>query len=190
MNTKSRIRIVSLALFITVFVVWIVFYIIISDYIGKTTQKQMTLAAGQIIERLGGEFTQVERLSYSLKQNADVTALMRETDPVKFFSLAGKIDGLAELKAYNLDFIDSIVIYGADRNYYRLTGRLGNNACMRLAGTVFKLDMPKHLSVVLENKRYIGYTDEIELGYEGQTGAVVILIEEEKVLEIIRAYAH
>jgi sensor histidine kinase YesM len=150
----------------------------------------MTQAAEQIIERLGGEFSGVERLAHSLKQNVNVNALMREQDTHGFFTLAGEIDGLLDTKAFNLDFIDSIVLFGADRqaaaahNYYRLTGRLSNKECQRLANMVYALDMPSHLSVELEGKRYIGYADALT----EQPGAVVILIEEEKILELLRAY--
>jgi sensor histidine kinase YesM len=147
----------------------------------------MTFAAQQIIERLGGEFSQVERLSYGLKQNDDVKTLMSEGDPGNFYVIAGKVEDTLGAGAFNQDFIDSIVLYGADRNYYRLTGKLGNKSCTRLANTVFSLDMPSHLSIELEGKKYIGYADEIVLG-GGKTGAVVILMEDEKILEILRAY--
>jgi len=148
----------------------------------------MEQAAGQIIERLGGEFSQVERLSHSLKQNADVNALMREQDPHDFFALAGEIDGLLDTKAFNLEFIDSIVLFGTGGNYYRLMGRLGNKDCLRLSNAVYSLDMPSHLSATLDGKKYIGYADALTLDVTGQSGMVVVLIEEEKILELLRTY--
>jgi len=113
---------------------------------------------------------------------------MSEQDPRDFFALAGKIDNLLYEKAFDLEYIDSIVLFGAQRNYYRLLGRLGNKECQRLANAVYTLQMPSHLSVELEGKKYIGYADALMLAGAGQTGAVVILIEEEKILELLRAY--
>ncbi|HCC36054.1 MAG TPA: hypothetical protein DEQ02_10710 [Ruminococcaceae bacterium] len=66
MDTKTRIKYISLTLFVTVFSVWVLFYLIISQTIADSTQKQIALASGQIIERLGGKFADVERLSYCL----------------------------------------------------------------------------------------------------------------------------
>jgi sensor histidine kinase YesM len=186
-DTKTEIRIVSFMLLFAVLAVWVLFYFIISNYIADNTKKQMTFAAEQIIERLSGEFSQTERLSYGLTQNADVIAFWGERDSDKMFSRIGGINKLFGAGTSGADFVDSIVLFGADRSYHRLAGILGNKECTRLADAVFALDMPSHLSVELNRKNYIGYADEIRLT-NGQTGAVVVLIEEEKILEAINAY--
>jgi len=57
---------------------------------------------------------------------------------------------------------------------------------MRVANILNTVDMPGHFTVELENRHYIGYVDAIGSGIE--YGAVVILIEEERVLELLRTY--
>jgi sensor histidine kinase YesM len=188
-NTKRKVRIMSFTLFLTVLAVWSFFYLIISDYIAQNTRNQMTFAAEQIIERLGSEFSQIERLSYSLKQNTDVMALARETDPDAFVAFTGSIDSVLNAKTLNHDFIDSIIIFGTDRNnFYRLSGRLGNRSCARITSALSALEMPSHLSLELEGRKYIGYADEIKTDENGSTGAVVVLVEAEKILELLRAF--
>ena len=188
LDKKKRVWLISLIFFITVFAVWGLFYFIISNYISDRTNRQMTQAAGQVIERLGGEFSQIERLTNSLKQNSDINALLNEQDPHEFFAFAGELDGLLDATAFNPDFIDSIILIGKNQNYYRLSGRLGNKACMRLANTIYSLDMPSHLSIELENRRYIGYTDTVTPDGIELSGAIVILVEEERILDLLRAY--
>ena len=181
MDTKSRVRVISLTLFFSVFTVWAVFYIIISSYITDSAEKQAALAADHIIGQLGGEFAEAERLTYRLKQDAGVQALARERDRRGFFSLVGSLT--AEVETQGSGFINSVVLLGADKHNYRLSGTLGNIACEVLNGAVSALDLPGHLSVELDGVKYIGYADEII-----PDGAVVVLIEEEKILEVIRAY--
>ena len=182
MNTKATLRVISLVLFVTVFGVWIFFYFIISGYIEDNTRQQITLAAGQIIERLGDEFSEAEGLTYSLKQSETIQALMREQDRRRFFFLVGVTDSLYTGE-YDTSFINSIVLYGVYNHAYRLAGTLGNKACSLLYDAVSALELPSHLSIELDGKKYIGYADEIS-----DIGSVVVLIEEEKILEVLRAY--
>jgi len=188
LNAKTRVRLISLIFITAVFAVWGLFYFIISGYISDRTNRQMAQAAGQIIERFGGEFSQIERLTHSLTQNADVAALVKEQGSHEFFMLAGEIDSMPEAMIISPDFIDSVVLFGTDNNFYRLIGRLGNRACMRLASVISDMSMPSHLSVELENRRYIGYVDAVISPENEQTGAVVVLVEEERVLELLQTY--
>ena len=185
-DTKTKIRLLSLIFALTLFAVWVLFYFIISAYIQENTGRQMEQAARQIIERLGMELSQVERLARSLRQNADINALMREQDSYNFFTLAGKAVSLIDEEIYNLEFIDSIILFGSGNNFYRLSGRLGNRSCMRLLNAVNNLNTPCHLSIELDNKRFIGYADSLNDTKHG--GAIVILTEEEKILGMLRSY--
>jgi len=187
-DTKKRVQIISLIFITALLVVWGLFYFLISNYLSDRTNRQIVQAANQIIERFGGEFSQIERLTHSLSQNADVRILMQEQNPHVFFRLAGEIGNKLDTKIINSDFIDNIILFGADNNFYRLYGRLGNRSCMRVANILNTVDMPGHFSVELENRHYIGYVDAIGPGTGIEYGAVVILIEEERVLELLRTY--
>jgi len=188
LDSKKRVRIISLIFIAAIFVVWGLFYFVISGYISNRTSNQMEQAANQIIERFGGELSQIERLTSSLVQNSDVHALVQEKDMSKFYTQAATLDGLLDTTAINPDLIDSIILFSEDRSYYRLVGRLGNRSCMRLANMVSSMDMPSHLSVDLENRRYIGFADAIKPIGSETAGFAVILIEEERVLELLGTY--
>jgi sensor histidine kinase YesM len=183
MDAKARIRFTSIALFITMFAVWAVSFVVISGYITDSAEKQVSLAADQIIERLSEDFFAAERLSYRLKQNAEIQALVREQDVREFFSLAGNVDALSTGEDNTHGFVGGIVLFGTDGICYRLSGTLGNKACSILYEELAPLTMPSHIAIELDGKHYIGYADEIPDG-----GVVAVLTEEEKILEIIRAY--
>ena len=188
MDTKARIKYISLLLFITVFSVWVLFYFIISQTISDSTQKQIALASGQIVEQLGDEFAEVERLSYHLTQDENVKTLMREQDSRAFYTIAANAGTMLDAEGYNADFINSVVLYGADGHAHRLAGTLGNKACAMLYSAVSLAELPRHLDIELDGEKYIGYADRIMLGGTGAAGAVVVLIEEEKILEVMSTY--
>lgn len=183
MDTKSRIRLISLILFLAMLAVWVVFYFVISSYITDNTEKQMTLAADQIIERLATEFSLAKRLSYSLAQSIDVKSLVSEQNPDKLYPLIEKVEDKLGTEIVTADFMEHIILFGNGGAFYRLAGKLGNKSCLRLSDRLTSIRLPGHLAVDLEGKKYIGYADAVS-----PNGAVVVLIEEEKILEILRSY--
>ncbi len=185
MDMKRRIRVISLMLIAVFAVVWAVFYAVISRYISDSVGAQTTQAANQVIERLGSEFSQAERLSYSLTRSADVAVLLGEADPGQAHAYCEKIALSIGESPYNPYFVENIVLFGG-ASYYRLIGELGNKSCSRLAAVLSSVSLPSHLSVELEGVNYIGYIERIAL--PGTGGAVATLIEEEKLLEIMSAY--
>ncbi len=183
MDTKSRVRAISLTLFFSIFTLWVVFYIIISASITDSAEKQVALAADQIMERLSAEFYAAERLSYSLKRDPDIQTLAHERDAWEFFLLAENMDMLPDSEDNTPGFVGGVVLFGGDGLYYRLNGILGNRACSLLYEELSPLTLPSHLAIELDGKKYLGYADEVP-----PSGTIVILTEEEKVLEILRAY--
>ncbi|MDR2931961.1 MAG: histidine kinase [Oscillospiraceae bacterium] len=188
MNTKAKIRAISIILFAAVAAVWAVFYAIISNYIADATESQISLAAEQVIERLGGEFSQAESLSYSLVNSADVRTLAMQRNDRLFYSLAEKLSMSPSGSAYSSDFVEDILLRCGDDGYYRIAGKLGNKSCALLNDLIPTLSLPTYLNVELEGVKYIGYADKLA-GYDtGRAGAVVTLIEEEKILEVMQSY--
>ncbi len=185
MGTKRKIRIISLMLFAAFAAVWAAFYAVISQYIVDGTRAQIAQAAYQVIERLGSEFSQAERLSNSLTRSEDVIALLSEDSPDAAHALCERISRSIGESAYNPYFVENIVLFSG-ASYYRLIGELGNKSCSRLAAELFATSLPSNLSVELNGVTYIGYADRIVRS--GAPGAVAMLIEEEKLLEIMSAY--
>ena len=186
MGAKGRIRLLSLVLFVAIAIVWALFYAIISGQIADNATSQMMQVAGQIIERLGSEFLRAENMLGRLTRDADVMELAAGRAPELVFPLAVKIEDELDTSSGSPDFIENIIVYAPDSHYHRLTGSLGNKACARLGKILADETLPRHLAVALEGESYIGYADHIQLG--DNNGIVAILIEEENVLELIRAY--
>ena len=188
MDTKGWIRLASIMLFFVMFAVWILFYFVTSNHIAESTEQQMELAAMQLIERLGSEFSQAERLLYNLKRNEDVRAIILADEPEAFLPLMRSISSSLGVVSINQDILEHIIIFANDQRFFRLAGNLGNKSSSRLFDVISSTNMPNHLAVNLDGRNYIGYADEIQLDSGGKTGAAVILIEEEKILEILNAY--
>ncbi len=186
-NTKDRIWVISFVLFAIILAIWIIFYFIISSHIAGNTKSQMTLAANQIIERLGGEFSQAESVAYGLARNENVKELVTQEDISLFYPLAEKITNSIHTSMINSGFAENIIIYNGDNKYYRLLGKISNKSCSHLASIISTAQLPSHLGVELEGHKYIGYVDSIPIDSD-KAGAAVILAEEEKILEIMRAY--
>ncbi|MCL2060736.1 MAG: hypothetical protein FWH01_17055, partial [Oscillospiraceae bacterium] len=190
MDTRSRVRAMPVLLFTTVLAVWTVFYLNISGYITSSAKTQMALAADYFIDRFGEELSQIERISRNLTGDEDVRALVAELDSGNYHPLTDRIKAAAGWSVDNFGFIENVIIYGAGANYYRLTGQIGNKSCTRLAGMVAALTLPSHLNAELEGRKYIGYADKIHVGGTLESGMIVILIEEERILEILRSFDH
>ncbi len=99
----------------------VVLFYHIRAYRGQYEAK-IALAADQIIERLVGEFSEAERLSYSLKHNEEVKDLVREQDHRAFYSLVRTMEAPTDSGLENHDFINSVVLFGADHHSCRLVG--------------------------------------------------------------------
>lgn len=170
-------------LFVMAAAIWLVFYTVISGYIADITNEQITLAADQFIERLGNEFSHIERLSYSLVNSSDVRGLAAGPNPCRNYALGESIAISLGTNAHNADFVENVILCG-DTEYYRLAGKLGNKSCALLTGLIPTLSLPSHLRVELEGVSYIGYADVIV----DNAGYIVTLIEEEKILEAMHTY--
>lgn len=188
MDIKFRIRVISLVLFLSVIGVWAVFYFIMSSYIAVSTEKQISIASNQIIEKFGGEFALAERLSRSLAGDADVKDLIAQRAANDKYPLAEKVWGAFSEQMQSSGFIEHAIIFGSGSYYIRMMGKLGNKSCLRLSRVVSSLSLPGHLVVDLESGKYIGYANAITTETAGVTGAAVILIEEEKILEVLHTY--
>ena len=187
-DTKQRIKITSLLLFFSVLAIWALFYFIISDYIAENTKKQTALASNKIIESLGGEFSRAERILYNLTQNEDAKKLLFESSPGENIQVARSVAGSLGASLYSPDLFEHIILFQSDSVYYRLSGKLGNKLCSMLYNAAALTELPNHIAIELDGKKYIGYADNIFPSGGERHGIAVILITEEQILEILQTY--
>jgi sensor histidine kinase YesM len=188
MDAKARVRTMTLTFTVALFAVLTLCFIAVSAYITDSTNRETTRIAEQIIERIGWELSQTEKLLDLLVSDERIQRLSAATEPETFKAAAAQAGGVLDTNVFNPSFVESVLIIGTDGHYCRLSGRLDNTSCFRLSGLVAELALPTHLSVTLDEWKYIGYAEKIPFGGAAQAGAAVILIEEQRILEIMHGY--
>ncbi len=191
---KSSVGLLFASLFGVIILVWALFYLSISQNIYDNTQKHLDTTAQQIVYDLGAEFDNLERVSYTLSRLEDVKRFATTDSIEDRFALAQRISDFLYSSSYNPSFTGNVIIYGEDASFYRFAGKLSNTSCSYLGNLLGKTPLPDHISTQLEGEKYIGYGIGIpSSGNDGdnneQVGAIVMLIEEEKLHELFYNYA-
>ena len=178
-----------LLLSMLVIIVWIVFYFIMSRQIYSDAKERVEFTAEQIVNNLSAELANMERVSFLLSRDEDVTAFVSETDASIYFALADNIAAQLEVSRYNPAFVGHVLLYNESGEVYRFSGKLSNVSCSRVNHLTSRMELPEHLVTQLDNTNYIGYASAIYDDYGQQTGTLAMLIEEERILELIAGYA-
>lgn len=177
------------ALFLVVLLVWAVFYLIVSRQIYAQAETRIDLAANQVMDQLGAELAELEQVSHMLSGSPALLQFAQETDTSAYYLLADRVGGLIENTRINTEFVDHIIVFGANGAFFRFSGRLSNTSCTRIGHLAGRMAAPDHLAVRLGYQNYIGYVSLITDGAGSRRGALVMLVEEEKLLELIRQSA-
>ncbi|MDL2232478.1 histidine kinase [Ruminococcaceae bacterium OttesenSCG-928-L11] len=176
-------------LFILVLLVWALFYTIISRQIRADAESRAQLVAGQIVDSLGAKLAELEQVSILLSGNDSVVRFTQETDPAAYYRLADEVNHVISTSRADQNFIGNMIVYGTDGSFYRFSGTLSNTSCTRVGYLAGLSDQSQHLTLRLEYRNYIGYASTIADSSGNRTGTLVMLVEEERILELIRELA-
>lgn len=188
MNIKKKYYIWSILLIAVVFLVWGLFYNYISNLIQKNTQTQLDSAANQIMKDLGGEFYNMEQITFTLSQNETVRSFVSQKNIKEYFFQAGTINEMLLGTISNQSLIGSVITFNKDGAFYRFRGVQGNTACERIYYLMKDKDSPEHLLVKSNGTKLIGYGSGIYDKMENKIGSIVVLLDEEAILSRLTAY--
>lgn len=184
----------NIAVLLTVFcglilIVWALVYLLISNRIYSDARDKVELTAGQLLDNLSGELMDMEQLSFSLSHHSDVIRFATETELSEYYALADQVAALLDSSRYDPAFAGHVMIYNKRDEVYRFAGSLSNTSCSRVSHVVEGMSLPGHLVIRQDGNKLIGYANGIYSDDGERVGALVMLIEEERILELIQTAA-
>lgn len=162
---------------------WFLFYAVINRIIIQQITRSMEHVSEQIISELEKSFLNLEEVSFAIKHDEDIKAVLKQDDHVKIVEYAGKAEEKMEHLAQNNVFVDNLIIYNVAGDFYRFAGNLDNTSVKYVMQSVERNGLKSQIRIKVEAKNYIGYVSDIYDGTE-KIGAVVILTEEAEVYRL------
>ncbi len=186
-NLKSSINSLFVFLFIIVSIIWILYYLVISDIFRSNTESRLEVTSSQIIDNFENEFVKMVRFSYNFANSELSKDYVSQTNPVKQYESAQNLSQLLLDGNYNPDFVSNLVIYNANGDFFRLAGTLSNASINKANYFTNNLKLPSHFSIDLEGSKYIGFA--VDIPSDNINGKLVIFTDTQKILDIIDSLA-
>ncbi len=188
-SLKNEFILLFIVLFIIILSVWVVFFAFMFHYIYEGTERQMTATAGQIVNDLGKEFANLERVCYTLSTQAETASFVLTGDIKERLALAGNIDKMLQSGNYSSDLAAHVIVISNKGWYYRFSGKLSNTSAGRLSILADSMSLPTNIALELENTRYIGYATGIYDESGVKSGTLMMFTEEAGLLDKLYMYS-
>ncbi|MCR5332266.1 MAG: histidine kinase [Lachnospiraceae bacterium] len=162
---------------------WFLFYAVINRVIMQRVMQSMEHVSRQIISEMEKSFLNLEEVSFAIKHDEDVKAVLKQNDHSKLVEYAGKAEArIGQLVQDNV-FVNNLIVYNVTGDFYRFAGNLDNTSVKYVIQSVERGGLKSQIRIKVEARNYIGYVSDIYDGNE-RKGAVVILTEEEEVYRL------
>lgn len=186
-NLKNKFYALMLILFVIIFVVWILFFILINNYITKSTQSHLDNTAAQIMNDLDKEFTHVEQLVFTLRQSPTVKSFVADEDIASFYQKSAAVDELLLNSNSDQAFVNSVICYTKEGYFYRFLTPIGNTASTRVYDILLQKDYPNYIVLKSETENLIGYGSKI---YDNSKfiGLIAVLINSDALASQLYTY--
>lgn len=188
-SLRSEFSLLFIILFATILSVWVVFFVFMSSHIYENTESQMTATAGQIVDDLGKEFANLERVCYALSTQRETVSFVQTEDMEERLAFAGDIDKILQSGNYASNLAAHVIAISQRGWYYRFAGKLSNASAERLSILADGMNLPANIAIELENTRYIGYATGIYDGSGTQSGTLMMFTEEAGLLDKLYMYS-
>lgn len=175
-------------LFVMIFAIMFLFSVTIASYLRGITKENLETVSAHIISELTTEFAQIERAAFSLEHNAVVNNFVTEPDIKRYYLLAAEVEQQLLASKINANFVDNVIVFNQDGDFYRFTGTISNHSCKRAYHILSQRELPSHVSIRLDERSYIGYVSSVMDAKEQTVGMVLMLIDEDKILSTFRKY--
>ncbi|WP_409968710.1 histidine kinase [Bengtsoniella intestinalis] len=184
---KRNLMLLFVAFLVSLFVIWGIFYLVVSRFIYDQTESTLNTSIIQITDQLSAEFTQLEQLCYTLQDNATLQAFFTTDDTMARIVLAGDLE--AELQnQYNASFVSDVIAMDVDGDFYRLTGSFSNPSAQLLSRQLETLSLPSHITVSTQGELRLGYVVGIYDDAGSMLGYFLMLTSREKLYTLVQSY--
>ncbi len=186
-NLKTRFRSVLLTLGAAVLMLWSFFYLLTSRNIEERNRAMMGQVSSQVMSVLEKELLRLEYTAFALSESEQVKGFVREETVFAYHQQSHDVSEFLNTLLEPSSIVGNILIYNKDNIYSRFAGTLGNTAAARIGYHLTPQSLPQHLYLELEGSYYVGYARGIYEDNE-QTGVIVLLIEELRLLTLFNQY--
>lgn len=186
-NLKTRFRSVLLVLGVSVLLLWSFFYQLTSRNLEERNSAMMLQVSSQVMSVLEKELLRLEYTAFALSQSEQVKEFVREENAFSYHQKSEAVSTFLHTLLEPSSFVGNILIYNKNNVYSRFVGTLGNTAAARIGYNLTPQALPQHLYLELEGFYYVGYASGVYEGNE-QTGIIVLLIEETRLLTLFNQY--
>ena len=159
---------------------WFLFYAVMNRIIMRQVTYSMEHVSQQIISEMEKSFLNLEEVSFAIKHDEGVKEILRQADHSKVVEYAGKVEAKIEQLVQDDMFVDNLIVYNADGDFYRFAGNLDNTSVKYVIQSVERGGLKSQIRIKVEAKNYIGYVSDI-YDVNKRIGAVVILTEEAEI---------
>ncbi len=181
-SIKKRILFTTLLLGISVFVVWLFFYVQSVSNIKQMNKGHLDHISGLIVTQLEEELFQMERLALTLSGNSAVVELVKETSAPEFHTKTASVDTLLKTLTDSGGFPYKMILYDYRGNYANFLENFAPETVIQLYDMYSSKVLPRYTAVTLEGTSYIGYGASIT--QDGEQIGTLLLLREEKYLYI------
>ena len=187
-SLKRSLALLFTLLFLAVLAIWAFFYALVYRNIYNNAKAQLNHTANQIIDDLGREFSNLEKVCYTLSHLLELQEFTLAQEVPQRLELAQSVTQFLNSSSFNPSFADHVVATDQSGRFYRFSGKLSNASCQRFVTIANELHMPQHLVVQLDGKKYIGYGSAIGGGQGRDIGIVSIFMEEGRLIDLLNTY--
>jgi signal transduction histidine kinase len=180
--TAKMVRTAILAFF-AMGMIWIGLYLYTNNFLNRYVESNLQLVSENIISGLEESFLQMERMTFALDSNEDVTAFLREELPLELADSAGKITADVMLFQKYDELMEHVIIANPGGGYYRFSGNLDNTSVKKLLRITENIEAALSFTTTLEDSEYIGYAAPLHDGITN-AGKVIILTSQAAILKL------
>ena len=159
---------------------WFLFYAVINRVIMQRVTRSMEHVSQQIISEMEQSFLDLEEVSFAVKHDEDIKAVLKQEDHAQVVEYAGKAEDKIEQLAQDNVFVNNLIVYNVAGDFYRFVGNLDNTSVKYVIQSVERGGLKSQIRIKVEAKNYIGYVSDI-YDVNKRIGAVVILTEEAEI---------
>ena len=162
---------------------WFLFYAVINRVIMQRVTRSMEHVSQQIISEMEQSFLDLEEVSFAVKRDEDIKAVLKQEDHAQVVEYAGKAEDKIEQLAQDNVFVNNLIVYNVAGDFYRFVGNLDNTSVKYVIQSVERGGLKSQIRIKVEAKNYIGYVSDI-YDVNKRIGAVVILTEEAEIYRL------
>ena len=179
----NKLRGTLLVVSASMLLLWALFYLNMQSKIQNYAMSNMEQVSNHIIAELNNGFLELEELAFEMSDNEMVYDFLKAESSIDFYRKAIEVDKILAGLHDEAGFGKNVILIDRGKRFYRFRGTINNTGTNRIIKIIEGEKGKRHIQLVLNGVKYIGYVDTI---YEEQTllGNIVMLTSENDLVQL------